>query len=87
MIKRGNVIFSIIAHIAWTLSALAYRLSDSALHDILFIVFLILAAVSVAAHAEASRCPFCRKHKLHPKLSNPNAGYCRHCGRLVEYSS
>lgn len=88
MISRSNVIFCRITHIGFVLSLLAYRLTgpDNGARDIWLPVCMILLVLSAVAERQVPRCPFCKKRGLHPKLSNPNAGYCRRCGKLVEYS-
>ena len=88
MISRSSVIFCRITHIGFVLSLLAYRLTDpdNGARDFWLLIGMVLLVFSAVAEHQAPPLPLLQKRGLHPKLSNPNAGYCRHCGKLVEYS-
>lgn len=46
----------------------------------------LLTIFAVPLYLPVRKCPYCGRHGLHPRLWEKNAGYCRRCGRLVEYS-
>lgn len=89
MINRSSIIFYRSANAACILLFVAAFLTDRsfypALRSILFLSAAVMLAAGAIAGYYAARCPFCRQRGVHPKLSAPNAGYCRHCGRQIEY--
>lgn len=65
------VVFIIFGRISWN----AYLMIASILF---LIVWLILFLTT-------NRCPYCGEHFRGFHWSKPSAGYCRKCGKLMEY--
>lgn len=59
------------------------QLIDSPVFAVLFCVVLVIWAFCVI---DNRRCPYCGKMGRYGlRWSAPDAGYCRHCGKLLKY--
>ena len=68
-----------------TIAIIINLISIMVMNTAFMICALILIFIAAYIWDKTNRCPHCGTHFRGSFAAEPNAGYCRKCGKLMEY--